>query len=163
MTLRTLTAAVAAPVFCLLAASSAVGAAGDPGFVRIAPNEIHWTDTPGGHGAQFATVLGDPSKPGLYVMRAKFPPHVMDSPHWHSQDRYVTVLQGTWATGTGPLFDPAKAVALGPGSVMKHPAKGVHWDGSGSDQTVIVQIMGMGPVETVQVDPKAAQWVVVKP
>ena len=110
----------------MIIAAAVVGAAKDsPDFVRISPAEIHWQDIPGGHGAQKATLLGDQDKPGLYVVRAKFPPYVMDRPHWHPNARYVTVLEGTWYTGTGDTFDLARAVPLKPGSVMMHPAKAV--------------------------------------
>jgi hypothetical protein len=110
---------------------------------------------------QIATLLGDPSKSGIYVIRVKFPPHLMDSPHWHPHDRYVTVLQGTWYTGTGDTFDPARAIPLKPGSLMFHPAKGTHWDGSAGDEPVIVQITGEGPATTTQVDPKQPDWIEV--
>jgi quercetin dioxygenase-like cupin family protein len=110
-----------------------------------------------------ATLLGDPDKPGLYVVRAKFPPHVMDRPHWHPNARYVTVLQGTWYTGTGDRFDLARAVPLKAGSVMMHPAKAAHWDGSAGNETVIVQIMGEGPATTTPVDPTQPFWIEVPP
>ena len=129
------------------------------GFVRIAPADLRWIDIPGGHGAQSVKLLGDASKPGIYVVRTKFPPHWMDTPHSHSGDRYVTVLQGTWYAGTGPIFDLSKATPLGAGSIMKHPANGVHWDGSAGDEPVIVQIVGVGPITTTQVDPKGPGWV----
>src|SRR5258708_6450577 len=145
MRIRTGLTAAGLTAACLLALAGSAQGEGEGGFVRITPAQVRWVDAPNGHGAQFASVLGDPAKPGLYVVRGKFPPYVMDSPHTHSQDRYVTVLQGTWYTGTGPAFDPSKAVPLGPGSLMKHPARGVHWDGSRSGETVIVQIVGMGP------------------
>jgi quercetin dioxygenase-like cupin family protein len=134
----------------------------NPPFLRITPADVHWRDLPGAHGVQIATLLGDPSKPGgLYVIRVKFPPHLMDSPHWHPHDRYVTVLQGTWYTGTGDTFDPGRAVPLQPGSFMFHPAKASHWDGSAGDQAVIVQIMGEGPGTTTQVDPNQPDWIEV--
>jgi quercetin dioxygenase-like cupin family protein len=129
-----------------------------PAFVRITPAEVHWQDIPDGHGAQQATLLGDPGKPGIYVIRAKFPPYVMDRPHWHPNARYVTVLEGTWYTGTGETFDVARAVPLKPGSVMLHPAKSVHWDGSAGAETVIVQIIGEGPAETTPADPGKPFW-----
>lgn len=132
------------------------------GFIRVTPDQIAWSPVPDSPGVKSATILGDPNRPGPYIVRYQFPPHVMDRPHSHSQDRYATVLQGTWSTGTGSDFDPAKATPLRPGSVMKHPAGGLHWDGSNSDETVIVQIIGQGPVTTHQMDPKAAQWVVVR-
>jgi quercetin dioxygenase-like cupin family protein len=129
-----------------------------PEFVRITPAEVHWQDIPDGHGAQQAVLMGDPGKPGIYVIRAKFPPYVMDRPHSHPNARYVTVLQGTWYTGTGDTFDVARAVALKPGSIMLHPANAVHWDGSGGAETVIVQIIGNGPANTTQADPSQAFW-----
>jgi hypothetical protein len=144
-------------------AAAALGVAKDsPDFVRITPADVHWQDIPGGHGAQQATLLGDPDKPGIYVIRAKFPPHVMDNPHWHPNARYVTVLEGTWYTGTGSTFDLARAVPLKPGSVMMHPAKAPHWDGSAGNETVIVQIMGEGPAGTTPIDPKQPFWIEVR-
>ncbi|MDP9009246.1 MAG: cupin domain-containing protein [Pseudomonadota bacterium] len=156
------------PAFASCLATAAVlamamsGIAKDsPEFVRITPAELKWQDVPDGHGVQQATVFGDPGKPGLYMIRVKFPPHIMDVPHWHPNARYVTVLQGTWYAGTGDTFDFAKAVPLKPGSVMLHPAKATHWDGSGSDETVIVQIFGEGPAATTQVAPGKAFWLEV--
>ena len=130
-------------------------------FLRIAPAQIHWEDIPNGLGAQQAILMGDPEKPGLYVMRAKFPPHVMDRPHLHSKARYVTVLEGLWITGTGERFDLAQTVALKPGGFMFHPANGVHWDGSSGAEPVVVQIMGEGPVTTTPVDSTKPFWVEV--
>lgn len=130
-------------------------------FVRIRPADIHWEDVPNGHGVQQAILLGDPEKSGMYVIRVRFPPYVMDVPHWHPNARYVTVLEGTWYTGTGDTFDLSRAVQLKPGSVMLHPAKASHWDGSGVAQAVIVQIIGEGPGTTTQVDPSKPFWIEV--
>jgi len=115
-------------------------------------------DVPGGHGAQLAILQGNPNKPGLYVIRAKFPPHVMDRPHWHPNARYVTVLQGTWYAGTGNVFDVKHAVPMPAGSFMLHPARAPHWDGSATDETVIVQITGYGPGTTTPVNPREPLW-----
>jgi quercetin dioxygenase-like cupin family protein len=151
---------------CLVAVGVAVGgstslAVDKPEFVRIAPAEVQWRAVPGGHGAQMATLQGDPDKPGIYVIRVKFPPHLMDLPHWHPNARYVTVLEGTWYTGTGDTFDLSRAVPLKPGSFMLHPAKAVHWDGSAGDEPVIVQIIGDGPGTTTPVNPKQPFWIEV--
>ena len=138
-------------------------AASGPNFVRLAPDQIHWQDLPDGHGAQLATLAGDPAGNGLYVQRVRFPPHVMDRPHWHPHDRHVTVIKGTWYTGTGGGFDPSKAVPLKAGSYMLHPAGALHWDGSNSDEEVIVQVVGIGPADTVQADPSQPFWVQLQP
>lgn len=131
------------------------------GFVRITPEQIHWQEIPNAHGAQQAVLLGDPAKPGMYVIRVRFPPYVMDIPHRHPMARYVTVLEGTWVTGTGDTFDLAHAVALKPGSVMMHPANAVHWDGSGGAKPVVVQIIGEGPAGTTPVDSTKPFWIEV--
>ena len=130
-----------------------------PTFVRLTPEQIHWQDEPGGFGAQVATIAGDPSGHGPYVQRVRFPPHVMDRPHWHPNDRHVTVIKGTWYTGTGAAFDPGQAVPLKAGSYMFHPARALHWDGSNGDDEVIVQVFGIGPADTVPADPGQPFWV----
>jgi hypothetical protein len=121
------------------------------GFVRIKPDEIVFTG--GGEFAPSIAVLaGDPEKEGFYLLRAKFPPGVMSSPHYHSSDRHVTVISGTWYTGTGMTFDRDNTVALGPGSYMMHPTGGIHYDGA-KDAEVIVEIKGIGPATTVRLNP----------
>lgn len=97
------------------------------------------------------TVLGDPSKPGIYVVRNRFAPGNTSRPHYHDQDRFVTVIKGTWWTDEGDVFRADKMVAIGQGGFMYHPAGLHHYDGSKGEE-VVVQIMGMGPVKTVQTE-----------
>ena len=123
------------------------------GFVRVTPDEVVWTDRPGYEGVKFATIQGDPSKPGIYVLRVKFSPGTMTRPHWHPEDRHVTVVAGTWYTGEGDDFDPDKTVPLKAGSYMMHPATAHHYDGA-KDGEVIVQIIGVGPSKTTLVHPE---------
>jgi quercetin dioxygenase-like cupin family protein len=157
--------ALAASLTCAVVAGGAPSqmAAGGADFVRLTPDQVHWQDLPDGHGAQLATIAGDPSGNGLYVQRVRFPPHVMDRPHWHPHDRHVTVIKGTWFTGTGGIFDPKQAVPLRAGSYMLHPAGALHWDGSNSNEEVIVQVVGIGPADTVQADPSQPFWVQLPP
>lgn len=121
------------------------------GFVKVKPGDIKWVGA-STTGLQTALLVGDPSKPGPYVMRVKFPPGAMTRPHMHSQDRFVTVISGTWYTGTSDKFEPEKTDGLPAGSFMKHPAHGVHYDGAKTEE-VIVQIIGIGPVTTEYVNP----------
>ncbi len=153
---------LALPCAFLIIASSGAAPPNTSGFIRVTPSEIHWVDVPDGHGVQTATLQGDPGGPGFYVIRAKFPPHVMDRPHWHPNARYVTVIQGTWYTGTGTEFNVRQAVALPAGSFMFHPARAPHWDGSATDETVIVEISGEGPGSSTPVDPRQPFWVEVR-
>jgi len=123
------------------------------GFVRITPEDIVWQTRPGYDGVKFATLQGDPAKPGLYVIRAKFAPGTMTRPHWHPEDRVIVVVSGTWYTGEGDTFEPEKALPLKPGSFMLHPGKAHHYDGA-KDEEVVVQIVGIGPSATTLVHPE---------
>jgi quercetin dioxygenase-like cupin family protein len=133
----------------------------EKGFVRLGPDQLRWKN-PFGVGVEVAVLAGDPTKAGsIYVLRVKFPPGMFSAPHYHPEDRHVTVLKGTWYTGTGEIFDPDKAVPLKTGSYMMHPAKAVHWDGA-KDEEVIVQIIGIGPGATVPIRPEDARFISTK-
>ena len=152
--MRTTMTVFAASLASLILFTASAGAdKNKAGFVRVTPEEVAWTDRPGYDGVKFAVIQGDPSKPGVYVVRAKFSPGTMTRPHWHPEDRYVSVVSGTWYTGEGDAFEPDKTVALKPGSFMLHPAKAHHYDGA-KDEEVIVQIIGIGPSNTTLVDPR---------
>lgn len=103
-------------------------------------------------------VFGLNNQDGFYVYRNRFGPHRTSKPHYHDKDRWVTVIKGTWYGGEGDMFQPDKMVAIKTGGFMYHAANMHHYDGSCDDQEVIVQIMGYGPVKTIQteVDEKGA-------
>lgn len=115
------------------------------------PNQITWsTDA---MGAQSAVLLGDPSKPGLYIILVKWTPHHMSHPHWHANARYITVISGTWWVGTGPKFDPESTVAIPAGSFVTHFAKQIHYDGA-KDEEAVLQIVGEGPATATAAESK---------
>jgi quercetin dioxygenase-like cupin family protein len=132
-----------------LNSSLALGQADARGFVRVTPGQVKWVDDPVGFGVQRATIQGDPAKPGIYVIRIRFPRGVMSLPHFHKEDRHAIVLQGTWYTGTGADFQPDKTIGLSPGSYMMHPGGERHFDGA-KDEDVVLQIIGYGPSETTR-------------
>ena len=94
-------------------ASSAVCAAElDPKAISIKlPDQISWKRNAAGTN-ESAVLIGDPSKPGLYVQMFRWLPGNMSRPHWHPNDRYITVLKGTWWVGTGNTFAPDTTVPL---------------------------------------------------
>jgi quercetin dioxygenase-like cupin family protein len=143
----------AAAGVALVLAPGAYSEGDEMGFVRITPEEVQWKEVPGYGGLQYAVIEGDPSKEGIYVVRVKFPPGLMTRPHYHPEDRHAIVIKGTWYTGTGETFDPDRTVGLKPGTYMKHPAKGVHFDGA-KDEEVILQIVGYGPTGTIWLHPE---------
>jgi quercetin dioxygenase-like cupin family protein len=137
---------------CLLAgtaASSQTRSVPLSEFVAKQPEDIHGKD-----GSTQTVLMGDPSKPGWYVVQIAFGPGKGSRPHYHDQDRYVTVIKGTWYVALGPdadTYDPSKMTAMKPGSFVFHPAFGHHYDGA-KDEEAVVRIMGMGPVSTVNLE-----------
>ena len=125
--------------------------------VRVTPEAIQWVRDADGSGVERATIDGDPNKPGLYVIRVKFPPGTMSLNHYHPEDRHVVVLKGVWYTGTGDEFLPDKTIPLKPGSYMKHPAGVHHFDGA-KDEEVILQIVGIGPTGTTRLRPELGNY-----
>ncbi|MEA2407183.1 MAG: hypothetical protein QOE69_1302 [Thermoleophilaceae bacterium] len=120
-------------------------------FLRVAPGEENWKSA-FELGIEVDVVQGDPDRPGIYVLRLKWPPRVMSRPHFHPEDRHVVVISGTWYTGTGEDFAPEDAVPMKPGSYMFHPGGAVHWDGSKDEETVI-HLTGYGPTDLTLIDP----------
>ncbi len=121
----------------------------EDGFVRIAPDEFEWTVRESG--TAFVIIEGNPAEEGFYIQRNRFPPGNYSTPHYHDQDRYITVISGTWYTATSADTELDDMVALPVGSYMKHPAGGWHFDGARDEET-IVEIRGMGPVKTVRAE-----------
>jgi hypothetical protein len=108
------------------------------------PENIPWSPVDA-RGAQSAVVVGDPTKPGFYMVYNKWTKgNHFSRPHFHPNDRYIVVLQGTWWVGTGPHFDPAETKAIPAGSFVTHFGKQVHWDGA-KDEDAVLLIMGEGP------------------
>jgi len=118
------------------------------------PDQIPWGPV-NPAGAQQAVVLGDPTKPGFYMVYTKWTKgNHFSKPHFHPNDRFIVVLQGTWWVGTGPNFDPANAtVPMPAGSFVTHYAKQVHWDGA-KDEDAVLLIMGEGPAASTLAEQK---------
>jgi quercetin dioxygenase-like cupin family protein len=81
----------------------------------------------------------------------------MSAPHYHREDRYVTVLQGTWKAGTDDSWDPQATQPLTAGTYMQHPAGAIHYDGAGTEGAT-VQIMGIGPSSTTFLFPQVGDF-----
>jgi quercetin dioxygenase-like cupin family protein len=112
------------------------------------PDQIKWKDT--GSGAMNAVLMGDPNKPGLYAVMVKWLPGNFSRPHFHPNDRFITVLKGTWWVGTGTKFDISQTVAMPTGTFVTHFGKQIHWDGA-KDEEAVLLIMGEGPATTTRV------------
>ncbi|WP_097991027.1 cupin domain-containing protein [Methyloterricola oryzae] len=115
----------------------------DPKAISIKlPEQIKWVANPGG--SESAVLVGDPAKPGLYVVLNKWKAHHNSKPHSHPNDRFITVISGTWWVGTGSDYKPDEFKPVPAGSFVTHFGKEVHYDGA-KEGDVILQIVGIGP------------------
>jgi hypothetical protein len=115
------------------------------------PAQIKWSTE--NNGAQQAILRGDPSKPGLYIVLTKWTAHHNSRPHFHPNDRFITVLSGTWWVGTGSKYDPDSMVPLPAGTFVTHFGKGIHYDGAKDGDTVL-EIVGEGPATATPAEAK---------
>ena len=113
----------------------------------IKPEDIKWIPNKAGTNSS-AVLYGDPSKPGLYIVRTKWIPGNMSRPHYHANDRLIVVLSGTWWVGTGDVYDPNNTVPMRAGTYITHFGKQIHYDGA-KDEEAIIEIHGMGPATSI--------------
>lgn len=147
MRLRTIFAA-GVSLFVAAGGSLADDRAGAAGFIHLQVDDIRFQPVADLPGLEVAMLAGDPGKPGPYVVRVRFGAGMMTPPHYHDQDRFVSVISGVWAFGVGESGDCADTVPLRAGAFAMHPKGAVHFDGSCNGADVVVQITGIGPVET---------------
>jgi quercetin dioxygenase-like cupin family protein len=114
------------------------------------PDQIQWKENAAAGNAQ-AIVHGDPTKPGLYVVLLRWEAgNHFSKPHFHPNDRFITVLKGTWWVGTGDKWDKDATVPMPAGSFVVHYGKQVHYDGA-KDEDTVLQIVGDGPATSTPV------------
>jgi hypothetical protein len=107
------------------------------------PDQFEWNGGPGS-ASRTAALFGDPSKPGLYVQVTKRGPNDWSQPHSHPNERFITVLAGTFLIGTGAKFDKNNTVAVGPGGVVHDIPNQMHYDGTGPEGATL-EFIAMGP------------------
>ncbi|MEQ1885644.1 MAG: cupin domain-containing protein [Bryobacteraceae bacterium] len=124
----------------------------NPAAITITPpKDIKWVE--GANGAAQAVLAGDPNKAGLYVVLTKWHPNHMSRPHFHPNDRFITVISGTWWVGTGEKYAPETTVPVRAGSTVTHFGKQIHYDGA-KDEEVVLEIVGMGPATSTPAEVK---------
>lgn len=85
---------------------------GEAEFKSVLPEDIDWKPFPAfPPPARLAVVVGEPTKPGPYVIRVKVPSGVKIMPHKHPEDRVYTVISGVFYIGLGDQFDADKLKA----------------------------------------------------
>jgi hypothetical protein len=118
----------------------------------VLPSDLKWTDVKSlPPGAKVAVIEGDPSKEGLVTMRIRLPAGYKVAPHYHGTVVRSPILSGTLHIGMGEKWDPQKAIAMPPGSVLLMPPKQPHF--AIAKEEVIFQLNVMGPWTVTYVNP----------
>jgi hypothetical protein len=135
----------------MLAGGTASAAELDPkAVIYKLPDQIDLKVT--GNGNASTTLAGDPTTTGLYIVLNKWlKGNHFSKPHFHPNDRFITVLQGTWWVGSGRKWDLNNTVPMRPGTFVTHFGKQVHWDGA-KDEDALILIVGEGPATTTRVE-----------
>lgn len=115
-------------------------------FHAILPEDLEWKPFAAFPPAvRLAVLVGDPAKPGPYVIRVRVPMGTRLMPHKHPEDRIYTVMSGVFYIGLGETFDESRLSAFAPGSVVVLPGgqSHFHWAKSGE---YISQVSAIGPL-----------------
>src|SRR5215471_2799744 len=128
-----------------------------PSVMARTPAEMKW-EARGAlarNGIEELNLVGDPSKPGPYTIRLKFPPGYKLPPHTHPDAREVTILSGTLYTA---YWDGSKTTTLKElpaGSFYTEPSNIIHV--VEAREPTMIQVSGIGPSGRRFVNPDDAQ------
>ena len=106
-------------------------------------------DTTLASGRRNIYLVSDRNYSGLFVERSTFPVgYDQGTPHTHSTDFYITVLEGAMYFSFGEKYDTTlKMKPYGPGSFIIVPAGKPHYEWF--KQKSVLEIVGVGPVKTI--------------
>ena len=71
-------------------------------------------------------------------------PNEWSQPHSNPNERFITVLAGTFLIGMGEKFDKINTVAVGRGGVIHDIPNQMHYDGTGPEGATL-EFIAMGP------------------
>ncbi len=126
------------------------------GGMSIIPSNaaIDWKPAPPSlpKGMQLVVLNGDPSKPGPFVLRVKFPPHTIVAPHTHATAENLTALSGSLYHDMGKTLDKARGVKVETTGFVYLPPDMPHsvWT---TDEESIIQVTGTGPFGLNYINP----------
>ena len=128
-------------VFGVVGLIGAQALAGGFASVRIAPAELNWRGLDSG--VQYAPISGQERTSDMYVYRVAFPKGHKSEPHYHTDQRVITILQGSLYVGYGDVYDETKLKKLPEGSVFTEPKDTPHFVWA-KDEKVLMQVTGTG-------------------
>jgi len=125
----------------------------DPSHIpMIFGKDIPWK---GENGERSAKLFGDPSKPGIYGVLIQWEPGHNSKPHFHSTDRYIYVVSGSWWVSSSTHYDPSKMYPIPAGTFVTDIKNTIHWDGARAETgPVVLMLVGEGPMTSERYEPK---------
>ena len=131
---------------CALASGNAGAQRPVPLDTGLAP----WVSNPAAPGRANQKLVGDRTRPGLFIERVKFPKGSSAPPHVHTIDGYVAILKGEFTVGFGTRVDSSQVIRVKAGGFIVLPANVPHYEWF--DEDTIEHVVGVGPMTTALVD-----------
>ena len=124
------------------------------GMVLVArPGDIRWATAPASlpKGTKLSVVMGDPDKPGPFVLRVMIPADTVIAPHTHATPETLTILSGAIMHDMGETVDKSRGQEVDAGGFVYLPAGMPHalWTG----EPAMLQVNGTGPFGLTYVNP----------
>jgi len=95
-------------------------------------------------GTKMIMVYGNPAEPGPYIFRVRFPAGYRLPPHRHVDQRQVTVLEGSYWSAVGEVFEQDKLKRFGPRDHYITEGNVPHF--AWAETEVLIQEAGIGPI-----------------
>ncbi|HET6388385.1 cupin domain-containing protein [Hyphomicrobium sp.] len=115
-------------------------------------DEIDFKDNPAfPPGAKTAVLLGDASKPGLFIIQVKLPPNYTVPAHMHPSLETVVMLKGSMGLGGGKTVEKTGKL-LQAGSTFLVPPMHPHYCWTG-DEGATFQVTVNAPFDLIYVNP----------
>lgn len=98
----------------------------------------------------FAQITGKEDSPGMYVYRVRFEKGHRNEPHYHTDERVITVLSGSVYVGFGESFKESDMKKISAGGVYTEPKKVPHYVWA-KDESAVLQVVGSGSSQRISV------------
>lgn len=134
--------APAAVMLAFLMTRPAVAAEAELHMVR--PDDIAWKQIRKEPPLFRAFIQGDQERPGAFTFRVRAAAGHKLMPHTHPDDRVITVIEGTYWSAVGDVFDETKLMVFPRGSFYVVPAGVPHYSAVLEGETIF-QESGIGP------------------
>lgn len=128
----------------LVALLTPLAAPAEPVLQAVRPDNIAWKEIRKEPPLSRAFIQGDQDKPGAFTFRVRAAAGHKLLPHTHPDDRVITVIEGTYWSAVGDVFDESRLMVFPRGSFYVVPAGVPHFSAVLEGETIF-QESGIGP------------------